>query len=99
MVTMVTCSATSDRSTTTWSEWEQQSTFYLSLPVWRQMDSLVSQLRTDVFVCQDYKLSTGISVCREKPKVTKAAGDSSDGPEAKKAKVDPNETIMVKKVG
>jgi len=33
----------------------------------------------------------------EKPKIKKPAEDSSDGPEAKKAKIDPNETTMVKK--
>lgn len=36
---------------------------------------------------------------REKPKLVKPAADSNDGPDAKKAKVDPNETTMVKKVG
>ncbi|XP_048120634.1 SUMO-activating enzyme subunit 1 [Alosa alosa] len=33
----------------------------------------------------------------EKPKVRKITEEASDGPEAKKAKVDPNETTMVKK--
>ncbi|KAE8294949.1 SUMO-activating enzyme subunit 1 Ubiquitin-like 1-activating enzyme E1A [Larimichthys crocea] len=33
----------------------------------------------------------------EKPKLVKPTGNSNDGPEAKKAKVDPNETTMVKK--
>ena len=36
---------------------------------------------------------------REKPKVVKPKTDeSNDGPEAKKPKVDPNETTMIKKV-
>lgn len=35
---------------------------------------------------------------REKPKLVKPTENSNDGPEAKKAKVDPNETTMVKKV-
>uniref|UniRef100_A0A8C6U1Q7 SUMO1 activating enzyme subunit 1 n=1 Tax=Neogobius melanostomus TaxID=47308 RepID=A0A8C6U1Q7_9GOBI len=34
----------------------------------------------------------------EKPKVVKPSGESADGPESKKAKVDPTETTMVKKV-
>ncbi|KAF1393555.1 hypothetical protein PFLUV_G00017250 [Perca fluviatilis] len=34
----------------------------------------------------------------EKLKVVKPTGNSNDGPEAKKAKVDPNETTMVKKM-
>lgn len=38
------------------------------------------------------------TVFREKPRVVKPTGDANDGPEAKKAKVDPNETTMVKKV-
>ncbi|XP_030634384.1 SUMO-activating enzyme subunit 1 [Chanos chanos] len=33
----------------------------------------------------------------EKPKIVKATEETNDGPEAKKAKVDPNETTMVKK--
>lgn len=33
----------------------------------------------------------------EKPKAAKPSQDSSDGPEAKKPKVDPNETTMIKK--
>ncbi|XP_051521347.1 SUMO-activating enzyme subunit 1 [Myxocyprinus asiaticus] len=33
----------------------------------------------------------------EKPKVVKASGEANDGPEAKKPKVDTNETTMVKK--
>lgn len=37
-------------------------------------------------------------VLREKLKVVKPSSDSNDGPEAKKAKLDPNETTMVKKV-
>ena len=36
---------------------------------------------------------------REKLKVVKPSRGTNDGPEAKKAKVDPNETTMVKKVG
>lgn len=35
---------------------------------------------------------------REKLKVVKPTGEANDGPEAKKAKVDPTETTMVKKV-
>lgn len=34
---------------------------------------------------------------REKPKVVKPTGNS-DGPDAKKAKIDPNETVVMKKV-
>lgn len=36
---------------------------------------------------------------REKPKLVKPSESSQGGPEAKKSKVDPNETTMVKKVG
>lgn len=39
------------------------------------------------------------NLAREKPKVVKGSGEANDGPEAKKPKVDPNETTMVKKVG
>lgn len=35
---------------------------------------------------------------REKPKVVKPKTESNDGPEAKKTKIDPNETTMIKKV-
>lgn len=38
-------------------------------------------------------------LAREKPKVVKGSNEANDGPEAKKPKVDPNETTMVKKVG
>lgn len=31
--------------------------------------------------------------------MVKPSADSTDGPEAKRSKIDPNETIMVKKVG
>lgn len=37
-------------------------------------------------------------LAREKPKVVKGSNEANDGPEAKKPKVDPNETTMVKKV-
>ncbi|XP_061828312.1 SUMO-activating enzyme subunit 1 [Nerophis lumbriciformis] len=37
------------------------------------------------------------SYVEEKPKVVKPSGDSNDGPEAKRVKLDPNETTMVKK--
>lgn len=36
---------------------------------------------------------------REKPKLVKPSKSNQDGPDAKKAKADPNETTMVKKVG
>lgn len=39
------------------------------------------------------------NLAREKPKVVKSSDEANDGPEAKKPKVDPNETTMVKKVG
>lgn len=42
---------------------------------------------------------TSFNLAREKPKVVKSSDEANDGPEAKKAKVDPNETTMVKKVG
>ncbi|XP_029923308.1 SUMO-activating enzyme subunit 1 isoform X1 [Myripristis murdjan] len=49
----------------------------------------------------DYTYRGGCGVkadaAREKPKTVKPAQGSSDGPEAKKAKIDPNETTMVKK--
>lgn len=37
-------------------------------------------------------------LAREKPKVVKGSNEANDGPEAKKPKVDPSETTMVKKV-
>lgn len=37
-------------------------------------------------------------LAREKPKVVKGSNEANDGPEAKKPKVDPNKTTMVKKV-
>ncbi|XP_028320241.1 SUMO-activating enzyme subunit 1 [Gouania willdenowi] len=70
-----------------------------------RVDQLCSQHNIKVF-CGDIhgyygymfsNLGKEYSYVEEKPKVVKAAPDSSDGPEAKKAKVDPNETTMVKK--
>lgn len=45
------------------------------------------------------KLIIPFKLAREKPKVVKGSSEANDGPEAKKPKVDPNETTMVKKVG
>lgn len=44
------------------------------------------------------KLMFLFKLAREKPKVVKGSNEANDGPEAKKPKVDPNETTMVKKV-
>ncbi len=44
-------------------------------------------------------LTVPCKLAREKPKVVKGSNAANDGPEAKKPKVDPNETTMVKKVG
>uniref|UniRef100_A0A3B4TBJ8 SUMO1 activating enzyme subunit 1 n=2 Tax=Seriola TaxID=8160 RepID=A0A3B4TBJ8_SERDU len=70
-----------------------------------RVDQLCSQRNIKVF-CGDVHGYYGYMFCNlgqehnyveEKPKVVKPTGDSNDGPEAKKAKVDPNETTMVKK--
>lgn len=45
------------------------------------------------------KLTVPCKLAREKPKVVKGSNEANDGPDAKKPKVDPNETTMVKKVG
>lgn len=45
------------------------------------------------------KLTVPFKLTREKPKVVKGSNEANDGPEAKKPKVDPSETTMVKKVG
>uniref|UniRef100_H2L7U0 SUMO1 activating enzyme subunit 1 n=1 Tax=Oryzias latipes TaxID=8090 RepID=H2L7U0_ORYLA len=71
-----------------------------------RVDQLCSQHRIKVFCGDVYgyygymfcNLGQEYSYVEEKPKVVKPSGDSSDGPGAKKAKVDPNETTMVKKV-
>ncbi|XP_053728698.1 SUMO-activating enzyme subunit 1 isoform X3 [Synchiropus splendidus] len=70
-----------------------------------RVDQLCSQRNIKVF-CGDVYGYYGYMFCNlgkehnyveEKPKLVKPSADSSDGPEAKKAKVDPNETTMVKK--
>ncbi|XP_037124399.1 SUMO-activating enzyme subunit 1 [Syngnathus acus] len=71
-----------------------------------RVDQLCSQHNILVF-CGDVHGYYGYMFCNlgpehnyveEKPKVVKKSpGDSNDGPEAKKVKVDPNETTMVKK--
>ncbi|XP_013887816.1 SUMO-activating enzyme subunit 1 [Austrofundulus limnaeus] len=70
-----------------------------------RVDQLCSQHNIKVF-CGDVYGYYGYMFCdlgkehhyvEEKPKVVKPSGDSNDGPEAKKAKIDPNETTMVKK--
>ncbi|XP_057695203.1 SUMO-activating enzyme subunit 1 isoform X2 [Corythoichthys intestinalis] len=71
-----------------------------------RIDQLCSQHNILVF-CGDVHGYYGYMFCNlgpehnyveEKPKVVKKAmGDSNDGPDAKKVKVDPNETTMVKK--
>lgn len=43
-------------------------------------------------------LMVSFNLAREKPKVVKRSDEANDGPEAKKPKVDPSETTMVKKV-
>uniref|UniRef100_A0A3P9HH24 SUMO1 activating enzyme subunit 1 n=1 Tax=Oryzias latipes TaxID=8090 RepID=A0A3P9HH24_ORYLA len=71
-----------------------------------RVDQLCSQHRIKVFCGDVYgyygymfcNLGQEYSYVEEKPKVVKPSGDSSDGSGAKKAKVDPNETTMVKKV-
>uniref|UniRef100_A0A3Q2Q788 SUMO1 activating enzyme subunit 1 n=1 Tax=Fundulus heteroclitus TaxID=8078 RepID=A0A3Q2Q788_FUNHE len=70
-----------------------------------RVDQLCSQHSIKVF-CGDVYGYYGYMFCNlgrehhyveEKLKVVKPSSDSSDGPEPKKAKVDPNETTMVKK--
>ncbi|XP_015254864.1 PREDICTED: SUMO-activating enzyme subunit 1 [Cyprinodon variegatus] len=70
-----------------------------------RIDQLCSQHNIKVF-CGDVYGYYGYMFCNlgrehnyveEKPKVVKPSSDSSDGPEAKKAKIDPTETTMVKK--
>ncbi|KAM9317538.1 SUMO-activating enzyme subunit 1 [Pholidichthys leucotaenia] len=70
-----------------------------------RVDQLCSQHNIKVF-CGDVYGYYGYIFCNlgqehnyveEKPKVVKPSVDSNSGPEAKKAKVDPNETTMVKK--
>uniref|UniRef100_I3JLL4 SUMO-activating enzyme subunit 1 n=1 Tax=Oreochromis niloticus TaxID=8128 RepID=I3JLL4_ORENI len=70
-----------------------------------RVDQLCSKHKIKVF-CGDVYGYYGYMFCNlgqahnyveEKPKVVKPSGESNDGPEAKKAKVDPNETTMVKK--
>ncbi|XP_051536006.1 SUMO-activating enzyme subunit 1-like isoform X1 [Myxocyprinus asiaticus] len=54
----------------------------------------------DVFGYHGYMFSNlGLEhhYVEEKPKVVKASDEANDGPEAKKPKIDPNETTMVKK--
>ncbi|KAG7215387.1 hypothetical protein INR49_022555 [Caranx melampygus] len=70
-----------------------------------RVDQLCSQRNIKVF-CGDVYGYYGYMFCNlgqehnyveEKPKLVKPSGESNDGPEAKKVKVDPNETTMVKK--
>ncbi|CAG6008127.1 unnamed protein product [Menidia menidia] len=70
-----------------------------------RLDQLCSQHGIKVF-CGDVHGYYGYMFCNlgpeyhyveEKPKLVKPSADSNDGPEAKKARVDPNETTMVKK--
>uniref|UniRef100_A0A3Q0RNR7 SUMO1 activating enzyme subunit 1 n=1 Tax=Amphilophus citrinellus TaxID=61819 RepID=A0A3Q0RNR7_AMPCI len=70
-----------------------------------RVDQLCSKHNIKVF-CGDVYGYYGYMFCNlgqehnyveEKPKVVKPSGESNDGPEAKKAKVDPSETTMVKK--
>ncbi|XP_029373184.1 SUMO-activating enzyme subunit 1 isoform X2 [Echeneis naucrates] len=71
-----------------------------------RVDQLCSQHNIKVF-CGDVYGYYGYMFCNlgkehnyveEKPKVVKPSKDSDDGPEGKKAKVDPTETTMVKKM-
>ncbi|XP_076014678.1 SUMO-activating enzyme subunit 1 [Genypterus blacodes] len=71
-----------------------------------RVDQLCSQNNIKVF-CGDVSgyygymfinLGQEHNYVEEKPKLVKPTGDSNDGPRAKKAKVDPNETVVVKKV-
>ncbi|XP_060928924.1 SUMO-activating enzyme subunit 1 [Limanda limanda] len=70
-----------------------------------RVDQLCSQRKIKVF-CGDVYGYYGYMFCNlgkehnyveEKPKIVKPTKDSNDGPEAKKSKVDPNETTLVKK--
>ncbi|CAJ1064834.1 SUMO-activating enzyme subunit 1 [Xyrichtys novacula] len=70
-----------------------------------RVDQLCSRNNIKVF-CGDVYGYYGYMFCNlgeehnyveEKPKVVKPSGNSNDGPEAKKAKIDPNETTVVKK--
>ncbi|KAK2913043.1 SUMO-activating enzyme subunit 1 [Channa argus] len=70
-----------------------------------RVDQLCSQHNIKVFCGDVYgyygymfsNLGQEHHYVEEKPKVVKPTGDSNDGPEAKKPRVDPNETTMVKK--
>uniref|UniRef100_A0A3Q3WCZ3 SUMO-activating enzyme subunit 1 n=1 Tax=Mola mola TaxID=94237 RepID=A0A3Q3WCZ3_MOLML len=71
-----------------------------------RVDQLCSQHNIKVF-CGDVYGYYGYMFCNlgqehsyveEKPKLVKPSENSNDGPEPKKAKVDPNETVMVKKM-
>uniref|UniRef100_A0A667XG86 SUMO-activating enzyme subunit 1 n=1 Tax=Myripristis murdjan TaxID=586833 RepID=A0A667XG86_9TELE len=70
-----------------------------------RVDQLCSQRNIKVFCGDVYgyygymfsDLGKEHHYVEEKPKTVKPAQGSSDGPEAKKAKIDPNETTMVKK--
>uniref|UniRef100_A0A3Q3J5W2 THIF-type NAD/FAD binding fold domain-containing protein n=1 Tax=Monopterus albus TaxID=43700 RepID=A0A3Q3J5W2_MONAL len=70
-----------------------------------RVDQLCSQRNIKVF-CGDVYGYYGYMFCNlgqehnyveEKPKLVKPTGESNNGPEAKRAKVDPNQTTMVKK--
>ncbi|KAM3874851.1 SUMO-activating enzyme subunit 1 [Diretmus argenteus] len=71
-----------------------------------RVDQLCSQRGIKVFCGDVYgyygymfaDLGKEYNYVEEKPKLVKPARDSGDGPEAKKAKIDPNETTMVKKM-
>lgn len=71
-----------------------------------KVDQLCSQHNIKVFCgdvygyygCMFVNLGPEYHYVEEKLKVVKPSGDSNDGPEAKKPKVDPTETTMVKKV-
>lgn len=56
-------------------------------------------MKSLIFMWEKKKLMFLFKLAREKPKVVKGSNEANDGPEAKKPKVDPNETTMVKKVG
>ncbi|CAL8334572.1 unnamed protein product [Boreogadus saida] len=70
-----------------------------------RVDQLCSKHNIKVFCGNVYgyygymfsDLGPDYNYVEEKPKMVKPSGDSNDGPKAKKAKVDPNETTMVKK--
>lgn len=70
-----------------------------------RVDQLCSKNNIKVF-CGDVHGYYGYMFCNlgpeysyveEKPKLVKPSSDANDGPDAKKAKIDPNETTMVKK--